>query len=467
MPTATPAADHRPAGRLATEAVEHLVDRAMAPVSADSTAVFRIGFGLVVAVGSVRFLVKGWVDTLYLEPVNHLTYRGFGWVEPLPAPFMQLLVSVLAMLGLCIAVGYRHRWSTGLFLAGFAYTELIESSLYLNHYWFVTVTAALLLILPVQHRWSLDAHAGRVTPALSVPAIVVWALRGQLAVVYLFAGLAKLNPDWLLRAQPMRLWLADRTDTAIVGPLLDEAIVAFAASWAGAAFDCTIVGFLLWPRSRPLAYAILVGFHLATGSLFAIGVFPWLMVLATLVFFPTDWPSRVLRRVGQPPRGPTSVEPRADGGLAAPVLSGLAVGGLVLLATIQVVVPLRHYAADGNVRWNEDGYYLSWRVMLTEKAGHVDFHITDPSTGRTWHGGPELVLTDWQAGHASTRPDLIHATAHLIADHFDPSGRDGLEVRADAWVSMNGRAAARLLDPTLDLAAHPRGELPPGSVLDP
>jgi len=467
MPTATPVADLAPSEQPTPGAIERLVDRAMAPVSADSTAIFRIGFGLVVAFSSARFLAKGWVDTLYLEPANHLTYRGFGWVEPLPAPFMHLLVAALAVLGLCIAAGYRHRSSTGLFLVGFAYTELIEASLYLNHYWFVTVTAAMLWLLPVQHRWSLDARAGRVTPTPSVPTVVVWALRSQLAVVYVFAGLAKLNADWLLRGQPMRLWLADRAEVAIVGPFLDETAVAFAASWAGAAFDCTIVGFLLWHRGRPLAYVALVGFHMATGSLFAIGVFPWLMVVATLVFFPPDWPSQARRRTARPPLEPALEDPPSASGRVGPTLSAPMVGGLVLLAAVQAVLPLRHYTAPGNVRWNEDGYYLSWRVMLTEKAGHVDFLVTDPSTGRNWHADPELVLVDWQAGHAATRPDLIHATAHLIAEHFDPSGRRDLEVRADAWVSMNGRPAARLIEPTLDLAAHPRGQLPPGSVLEP
>ena len=439
-----------------------VVQAAGRPVSADSVAVFRIGFGLLVAYSSMRFLAKGWVDMLYLAPEHHLSYRWFEWVQPLPAPLMHLHVAALALLGLCIALGYRHRLATALFLVGFAYTELIDAALYLNHYWFITLAGVLLLILPVHHRWSLDAAAGRVVAHRSVAAGVVWALRAQLAVVYVFAGLAKLNPDWLFGAQPMRLWLADRTHVAVVGPLLDEPVVAYLASWAGVCFDCTIVAWLLWRRSRPCAYAALVAFHLATGALFMIGVFPWVMIVSALIFFDPDWPRRLVRLSGI-----RSARIRHSAADSKPATRPWLVGVLAVFAVVQVVLPLRHYAIDGNVRWTGEGYYLSWRVMLTEQAGHVEYRVSDPAGGDAWMVGPDLVLTDWQAGHAATRPDLIHATARLIAEHYEDEGIAGVEVRADAWATMNGRPAQRLIAPDVDLAAYDRGRAPPGWILPP
>lgn len=461
-PTATSAAGAGIFGRLAAAAKR--------PVAADSVAAFRIAYGLLVAYGSIRFLAKGWVGALYLEPANHLTYPGFEWVRPLAAPWMHLHMVALAVLGLCIAIGYRHRLAAGLFVVGFTYTELIEASLYLNHYWFVTLAGLLLWLLPVECRWSLDAALGRVAAAPVVPAGAVWALRAQVAVVYGFAGLAKLNPDWLFEAQPLRLWLADRTHLPLIGPLLDEPAVAYLASWWGVFFDCTVVGWLLWRRSRPWAYAALVVFHLATAALFQIGIFPWVMILAALVFFAPDWPRRLAQaaRVAQTARTARSVsgsfgreeEP-------VPAVGRVRLALLGLLAVVQLVLPLRHYAIDGNVRWTEEGYYLAWRVMLTEKAGHVEYAVTDPSTGNTWTAAPSLVLTDWQAAHAATRPDMVHATARLIADHYRRQGVADPEVRADAWVTMNGRPAHRLIDPDVDLAAHPRTNLPSDWILDP
>ena len=457
--TATAPADSkvqsRDSSRSGSSAVFRLADAARRSVAADSVAVFRIGFGLVAVYSSVRFLAKGWIDRLYLEPEHHLTYPGFGWVQPWPSPWMHLHVVVLALLGGCIALGYRHRLAAALFVIGFAYAELIDAALYLNHYWFVTLAGLLLVLLPVHHRWSLDARQGRVQPARFVPAGVVWALRAQLAVVYLFAGLAKLNGDWLFRAQPMRLWLADRTHIPIVGRLLDEPLLAYAASWAGAFFDLTIVGWLLWRRSRPWAYAAAVGFHLITGALFQIGVFPWVMIVGTLEFFAPDWPSRFRTDVRPRPlggscrRGGLASGGERVAGVAKPV-----VGVLVVLALVQLVLPLRHYAYPGNVRWTEEGYYWSWRVMVTEKAGYAEYRISDPATGHTWLAHPSLVLTDWQAEQADVRPDLIQATAHLLAQHYRDQGRGEVEVRADVWVSMNGRPPQRMVDPTVDLAAE-------------
>ena len=467
MPTETPAP--KPPTPVAG-IFGRLAAAAKRPVSADSVAAFRIAYGLLVAYGSIRFLAKGWVGALYLEPANHLTYPGFEWVRPLAAPWMHLHMVALAGLGLCIAVGYRHRLAAALFVVGFTYTELIEASLYLNHYWFVTLAGLLLWLLPVGCRWSLDAALGRVAAAPVVPAGAVWALRAQVAVVYGFAGLAKLNPDWLFEAQPLRLWLADRTHLPLIGPLLDEPAVAYLASWWGVFFDCTVVGWLLWRRSRPWAYAALVVFHLATAALFQIGIFPWVMILAALVFFAPDWPRRLASaaRAAQTARTARAVsgsfgreeEP-------APAMGRVRLALLGLLAVVQLILPLRHYAIDGNVRWTEEGYYLAWRVMLTEKAGHVEYAVTDPSTGNTWTADPDLVLTDWQAAHAATRPDMVHATARLIADHYRRQGVIDPEVRADAWVTMNGRPAHRLIDPEVDLAAHPRTNLPSDWILNP
>ena len=510
------------------------------PVAADSLAVFRIGFGLLVAFSSLRFLAKGWVDTLYLAPESHLTYRWFGWVAPLPAPWMHLHMVALAALGICIALGYRHRLATALFIVGFAYTELIEASLYLNHYWFITLAAVLLLLLPAHHHWSLDAAAGRAacsnqslahtagrathsradnsrdeeasrtahhrslrsaagraarhTESQAVQAWVVWALRAQVGIVYVFAGIAKLNGDWLFHAQPLSLWLADRTHLPVIGPFLDEPLVAYAASWGSAAFDCTIVAWLLWRRSRPWAYAVLVVFHIATWLLFPkIGVFPWVMIFCALVFFPSDWPRQLAKRVkaGLDGTAAKELEPRqsditngkifgetAQKQIAGAVddtestanrkISSVSRPVIVLLAVfaaVQVFLPLRHYLEPGNVRWNEQGYYLAWRVMLTEKAGHLEYEVTDPATGRNWLAYPELVLADWQAAHAATRPDLIHATALLIADHYEQQGIPDAEVRATSWVSMNGRQAKQFIDPAINLAAHPRGQIPTGWIL--
>ena len=123
---------------------------------------------------------------------------------------------------------------------------------------------------------------------------------------------------------------------------------------------------------------------------------------------------------------------------------------------VQIVVPLRHQLYPGSVRWNEEGYRFGWRVLLTEKVGSVEYRVTDPSDGRTWLVDPAMYLSALQAERMTTQPDLILATAQIIRDDYAAQGRD-VEVRADAFVAVNGRPYARLIDPEIDLARERQG----------
>ena len=125
---------------------------------------------------------------------------------------------------------------------------------------------------------------------------------------------------------------------------------------------------------------------------------------------------------------------------------------------------MRHWAYPGNVRWNEDGYRFSWRVMLTEKTGHVQYRVTGVDTGQEWLAHPEDYLTPLQTERMAYQPDMILALAHIIAEDASERGQE-VEVRADSFVAFNGRPAARFVDPDVDLASIPSGIGPKTWVL--
>ena len=153
-----------------------------------------------------------------------------------------------------------------------------------------------MVFLPLDRYASVDAWRSPALRSPTVPVWVVWALRAQIGVVYAFGGIAKLNPDWLFDAQPLRIWLFNSGSLPLIGPLLSETWVAYAMSTGGVLFDLTIVGWLLWGRSRPIAYAVLCAFHVATWLLFPIGMFPWIMIGASLVFFSPGWARPLIGR---------------------------------------------------------------------------------------------------------------------------------------------------------------------------
>ncbi len=455
--TALPSTDIAPGPRLGTfelwRPVDFLHRRGSEPVDASSIAVFRIAFGIVALVAIIRFFADGWIDQLYVDPLHHFSYVGFEWVRAWPAPWMHLHFAALGVLSIAIVLGWHARASLILFALGFTYIELIDKTTYLNHYYFMSLAALMLAFIPHDRAWSLDARRGngiRWTPAWTV-----WALRIQIALVYVFAGFAKLNHDWIVNAAPLRLWLPQHAHLPVIGPLLDEVWVAYALSWAGAAFDLTIVAWLLWGHSRPLAFAALIVFHLITGQLFMIGVFPYMMIAASLIFFSPGWPRRLVSQLRRQPSTASDrpvLRPRSQ---MPSMLGRIAVLIGITVLIVQIVVPLRHYFYPGPVQWNEEGYRFSWRVLLTEKVGHVEYRVTD-AQGRTWLELPAAYLSPLQAERMTTQPDLILATAQIIRDHHARRGRQ-VTVKADALVSLNGRASHRLIDPEVDLASEPQG----------
>ena len=349
------------------------------PVDIASLAAFRILFGLLMAAAMIRFLAKGWVNELYIRPKFHFPYDGFGWVHALPGGWMHIHFIVLAILALMVATGFYYRAATLLFVLGFTYVELIDQTTFLNHYYLISLLSGLLIFLPAHRTWSVDAWRKPSSQLEVVPAWTINLLRFQVAVVYLFSGLAKVNADWLLRAQPLRIWLAARSDLPVIGHWLQQTWVAYGASWFGAIYDLTIVFFLLWRRTRKIAFLAVIGFHVGTWLLFNIGMFPWIMIVATTVFFSPDWArvwfTRIATKAGRWFRRPAWAEWAevfaTRGQVAtAPELQypRTLVTFLALYVTVQVLLPLRPYLlGDGHPAWSCRGFNLAWQVMVAEK----------------------------------------------------------------------------------------------------
>lgn len=450
-----------------------LVDCLTVPVDVAWLAAFRFCFGSVMAVSMARFLAYGWVDQFFVNPRFHFKYWGFGWVEALPRGGMYAVFAVLMLSAAAMAVGYCFRLSAAIFVAGFAYVQLIDVTNYLNHYYLAWLLSCLLLVSPAGKAWSVDvwraqhSEASALSPRSSVSRSWLFVFRLQVGVVYTYAGLAKAHSDWLIDAQPLRIWLGSLTDLPLLGPMFTWDGVPLVMSWAGFLFDTFVIWFLLWERTRWLAYLAVIVFHTMTRTLFPIGMFSTIMVTAALVFFPPDWPRRLWRALRRwaPRMGPPSVElpfvPQATTRANTSSRSWRAwcLVGAVYCAW-QTLMPLRFLAYEGNVRWHEQGMRFSWRVMVREKNGSVTFLVRDPRSGREFAVAPRAYLTRLQEREMSAQPDLILQLAHRIRDDYEAEFGAPVQVRVEAIVSLNGRRAERLIDPHVDLAQVEDGLAP-------
>ncbi|MCB9601363.1 MAG: HTTM domain-containing protein [Sandaracinus sp.] len=443
--------------------LDRVREKALVPVDAASLAAFRIFFGVLVAIGAIRFLVYGWVEQFFERPTFFFKYWGFEWVQVLPHPWMHVAFGTLAVLGVLIALGLFYRVAIVLFFFLFTYVELIDVTNYLNHYYLVSVLAFWMCFLPLGRVGGLDARRLGRLPTL--PTWMLTALRFQVAVVYVHAGLAKLTGDWLLHAQPLDIWLHARTEVPLIGPLLDEPGVPYVFAWAGFLYDTTIPLWLSWRRTRTLAYVVLLGFHLATHLLFNIGMFPLIMSAVATVFFDPSWPRRLGRLFGGRlvPSLRDEVRPE-ESPRPAGMPSALA-AGLMLFALVQALAPLRAHLYRGDLLWHEQGMRWSWRVMCREKDGSVSYRARVAGRDRELVVPPSRYLTSYQEREMSTQPDLVLQLAHHVADELRARGHRDVEVRADVLVSLNGRAPSRLVDPEVDLARIEDGVAPARWIL--
>ncbi len=436
----------------AEQAAAGLLARLFARVEIAPLVFFRVFFGAVMLWEVWRYFEYNRIERYFIEPQFTFPYFGFEWVKPLPGDGMIWLFHGLGALSVLLMLGLGFRVVMPLFFAAFSYVFLLDQTWYLNHFYLISLVSFIMIFLPLNRALSLDALLSPRLRAQTAPAWTLWLLRAQVGIVYFFGGIAKLNGDWL-QAEPMRAWLAARTDFPLIGHLFTEEWMVYAMNYGGLLLDLLIVPFLLWRRTRWLALAAAILFHLMNDRLFNIGIFPWFMIGATLLFLQPErfrWliPARWRALPSHEEAPPVRLQRRHY------VIAALL--GLYLLW--QVAFPLRHFLYPGDVNWTEEGHKFAWHMKLRSKDGHARFFATDPDSGTTWEMAPSFFLTpsqmdgDKMAGHA----DMIVPFVHYLADYLRSAGFPNIEIRVWAMATMNGRAPQLLLDPTHNLANQPR-----------
>ena len=396
----------------------------------------------------LRIALNGWISAQYLESKIYFTYYGFSWIKPLPEPIIYLCFGLMFIASLGILLGLFYRISTITFFLLFTYTELIDKTYYLNHYYFVSLVSFLMIIIPAHKRLSLDLKFRWTTPVYTEPQWYILILKIQVGIVYFYAGIAKINYDWLLRAMPLKIWLAANVNKPIVGQFFGNKITPFIFSWTGMLYDISIPFFLLMKKSRIIAFCGVIVFHLLTSWLFPIGIFPFVMILSALIFFSEEWHERIIGTF-ETWLGFISHENTITTKGFIPKWK------IIILSTFiffQLTFPLRYLFYPDNVFWTEEGYRFSWRVMLMEKMGNATFYVTDMETGKKNLVYNREHLSLIQEKMMSSQPDMIIQYAKFLKKVWIGKGITNPKVTADIYVTLNGERSERFIDPDIDLS---------------
>ncbi len=415
-------------------------------VSIAPLVVFRMVFGGLLFYSTYRTYEKGWIKEMYIDPSYHFSF--FEWLSPLRGNGMYWIYALLALTSICIVLGLFYRLSTISFFVLFTYCELIDKTYYLNHYYLVSILVFWMIWIPAHRCFSIDTL---LFPKIKSTSCYLWHIvvfKIQLSMVYFFAGIAKINTDWLFNAQPMATWLPGLYEIPLLGKIVHHKELAFLFSWIGCLYDTSIWIFLWFKRSRAFAYLCVIIFHILTAILFPrIGMFPYIMITATLIFFSAEWHERILKLLnvhlqkGEVLLSSTSFQ----------INKSLISGALLVYFIVQLFLPIRYLQYPGNLFWHEQGYRFSWRVMLMEKNGLTNIILKDPVKNERKEVDQNLYLTPFQKQQMRTQPDMLIQFANHLGDEFFSKNGYAPEVYIKSRVSLNGRRSQVFTNDTLNL----------------
>ena len=394
-----------------------------------------------------RYHTNNRIPFYYIEPNFYFTYEFSPFVAPLPGQWMYLVFFIMGISALGVSLGFFYRVSVLLFFLSYTYVFLLDKAQYNNHYYLIILIAFLLLLVDA-HRWSsVDQKLRAGLHHEFIPYWHVFILRAQIVIVYVYAGIAKLNIDWLA-GRPMRDWLLRRAYYPFAGPFFETEFAGLFFSYGGLLLDLTIGFLLLWRQTRLPAFLALLFFHLMNKWLFNIGIFPYLMIAAIILFVDPDWPRKILRgaQLVLPAAAPLKFRNR----------QAWVFGFVTLYLSLQILIPLRHWLYPSYVAWSEEGHRFSWRMKLRGKtATEFGFIVTNPQTNESWLADMRQDLTTRQISKMSTRPDMMIQYAHFLRNKLEQAGIQNPVIQAHAKVSLNGRVPQFIVDPSANLAEVP------------
>lgn len=416
-------------------------------VDGSSLAIFRMLFAISLLAYVLQFLSVKYQHLYQFQHGFNFTYMGFAWIKqfPLSVSTQYWMVYAQGIFALMIFWGCFYRLAMIAFTLSFTIIFLQDASYYLNHHYLVILISVLMCIVPANKVWSIDSFLKHDARNKTIPYWALLILLLQVDIVYIYAGLVKINADWLF-GQPLMTVFANNLNDPIFGKLFQIPGLAKASGYAVIALHVLGAPLLFYKRTRLFVFCCYVIFHLLNAYLFNVGIFPWVTLFATTLFFEPDWPRRCFKSVIKSKASAEVID------MPNRFQRRCIVTLLVVWTSIQVLLPLRHWCYPGNVLWTDEGFRYSWMMMLRGKATRLTIFIEDNQTGEQWQMKPEAFLPNVIAHYMFHFSDLVLQFAHQIGERWQQrQGHDDISVYFDMQVSMNNREFAPYVDSTVDL----------------
>ena len=411
-----------------------------------SLIIFRIFFGFLIAAEAFGAIMTGWVKRTLVDPQFTFNFIGFDFLQPLPGNGMYFYFALMGIFGILVMIGFKYRWSMMGYTILWAGVYYMQKTSYNNHYYLLLLLCMIMSILPAADYCSVDVRRNPSLKKIAMPRWCVLVIIAQLWIVYTYAAIAKIYPDWLDFTVARNLMLS-RAHYPVVGELLQQHWVHIAIAYFGILFDLLVIPLLLWKPTRKIIFFLAIFFHLFNSFVFQIGIFPYLSLAFSVFFFPRKTIHQLFMK---------QKEYYDENEIEIPSYKKWLIPGFICWFSIQLLLPVRHWLIPGDVLWTEEGHKLSWRMMLRGRSGRTRFYIIDKNNIQKEKIRVELkdYLTLKQMRTVSSKPDAMWQFAQRLKKEYAKKGKD-IAVYVDSKVSVNGKERKVFIDPEVDLASVP------------
>jgi len=303
--------------------------------------VFRILFGLLLFLESVGAIFTGWIRRTLVEPQFTFSFIGFEWLQPLPGNGMYVYYTIMGVFGLMVMFGYKYRLAMIAFTVLWSGTYFMQKASYNNHYYLLILICCIMALLPANRYYSIDVKNNPNLLRISMPNWCRLIIILQLFIVYTYAAIAKMYPDWLDITVAKNL-MATRKNYWLIGNIIQQQWFLYLITYAGILFDLLIVPFLLWKHTRKWAFFAAIFFHLFNSIVFQIGIFPYLSLAFILFFFEAETIQKIFLKK-------KSYYKESEVNL--PKTKNVWIGVFTVYFIVQLTLPIRHWFIKDDVLW--------------------------------------------------------------------------------------------------------------------
>lgn len=407
----------------------------LSPSRALHLAMLMRVLGLVVVARSIKLAIMhiGYLDRTTLL----FDYWGWGWLPKPGAPGAQALLACSALGGLGMLLGRGRVAAVGTWtaLVTFGYVFLLDKAFFGSlNYAMVCMLSALVLT----RAWRVDGGRALVTR------IEALTPRLMLAIIYFYAGVIKLSPDWLRGDVIAAFFEASPPPDFMLAPA-----VLITLAILGAAFDLCVGPLLLLKKTRPFALVAAILFHLLNFIMLDVPEVALGMLAITAALFAPDHIHQKTLKIKEMDTYPGDT----SSSRTLPNILRVALGAYLVW---HVLFPLRPYVEQGDSRWTHHAQDFSWWLRSTHMSSDLKVFVQLDEADPVKVDVPAYIDVEHQKLFALD-PALITQFAHHVASDYARKRPDvgTIHITVESHAQLNGRPAQRFVRQDVDLAAEP------------